>query len=281
MTNIDSILADLEASYPGITSHEEIEAVNKREAADLENCIPNESLTSDNAWGWARKMPKEVSVKQFEPALNSVARASAKADSRKANKAKNEFAIDKKRRKQEIVNEAINSNFIDLNSPLTIEHKKLLISLLTKNYTDRMTHHDSYIQNVVEAALRKVIPSDLLNTFAKFPDAVVPFPGFTYTASKEYGQELQFRIRPNLPMYFSPDDCTNILKKLLPHSRLASLDKAIALFYKYKNTRSQREVKIAEALTRIHTFFQLVKKDPFWYDSLVNELKSQQNEVQT
>lgn len=276
---ISAFLAELEQDYPGITSLQDDQLNNlqllRQEAEDLECSLPGEGLTTDTAWGWARKSSerKEVSVKQFEPALMSVARASAMADKRKAAQAKADNLIDKKRRKQEIINEAINSTFIDLNAPLTVEHKRLLISLLTKHYTEKMEHHDSYINATIEMALKKAIPYDLLNIYAKFPDTVIPFPGFTYEASKEYGQSLQFRVSPNIPMYFRPDDCNDIIKKLLPANRISSLDKAVAFFHKYKNVRSKQEIKIAEALTRISTFFQLVKKDPFWYDTLVQELK--------
>lgn len=276
---LNAFLAEFEQENPGSTglTKEQIAKLQQEEAEELESALPNEGITSDKAWGWARKdnERKTISVKQFEPALRSVARASAKADRKKANATKNEFSIERKRRKQEIVNEAITSTFIDLNAPLTVEHKKLLITLLTKHYTERMEHHDKYINYTIETALKKGIPHDLLNTFAKFPDAVTPFPGFTYIASQEYGQGLQFKVNPKIPLYFQPNDCNNIIRKLLPASYIASLDKAVAFFHKYKNLRSEREIKIAEALTKISTFFQLVKKDAFWYEALVNELKKE------
>lgn len=276
---LNAFLAELEQENPGSTglTKEQIAKLQREEAEELESAIPNEDITSDKAWGWARKdnEQKVVCVKQFEPALRSVALASAKADRKKAEEAKKETTIERKRRKQEIVNEAITSTFIDLNAPLTVEHKKLLITLLTKHYTEKMEHHDSYINATIEMALKKGIPHDLLNAFAKFPDAVAPFPGFVYVASQEYGQGLQFKVCPKIPLYFQPNDCNNIVRKLLSAGRLASLDKAVAFFHKYKNTRSKQEIKIAEALTRIATFFQLVKKDAFWYEALVNELKKQ------
>lgn len=275
---INDFLAELEQNYPG-QSHElsadEIALIQEQEADELESALPGEHITSDKAWGWART-EKTVSVRQFEPALRSVALASARADRQKANSTKNDACIDKKKRKQEIINEAIHSAFIDLNAPLSVVHKKLLISLLTKHYTEKMEHHDKYINATIEATLKNAIPYDLLNTFAKFPDVVMPFPGFMYKAGKEYGQGLQFKASPKIPMYFAPDDCTDIVKKLLHPKRLASLDKAVAFFHKYKSIRSKQEIKIAEALTKIATFFQLVKKDPFWYDTLAQELKRQQ-----
>lgn len=274
---INDFLAELEQNYPGHSqelSKDEIALIQKQEADELESSLPDENLTSDNAWGWART--KTINVRQFEPALKSIALASARADRQKANQVKNEASIDRKRRKQEILNEAIHSSFIDLNAPLSVEHKKLLISLLTKHYTEKMEHHDSYINTVIESTLKNAIPYDLINAFAKFPDAVMPFPGFTYKAGEEYGQGLHFKACPKIPMYFQPDDCTDIIKKLLHPKRLASLDKAVAFFHKYKTLRSKQEIKIAETLTKISSFFQLVKKDPFWYDTLVQELKRQQ-----
>lgn len=277
-SEINNFLAELEGDYPGITglSKDEIKKLQEKEAEELTSIIPNESLTSDNAWGWARKNneAKEINVKQFEPALKSVSLASAKADWHKAHKAKLEKSSEKRRRKQEILIEAINSTFIDLNTSLTVEHKKILIRKLTSQYTDRMEHHDEYINTAIETALKKVIPHDLLNTFAKFPDSTVPFPGFTYIASNEYGQGLHFKVYPNIPLYFKPEDCNDILRKILPNNRLASIDKAVAFFHKYKNTRSKQEIKIAETLTKIGTFFQLVKKNPMWYDTLIEELKN-------
>lgn len=273
LENIDTILAELEQSYPGITS-EQIAQAQTCEAKELEEAFPDEDITSDNAWGWARKQSNVVSVKQYEPALKSVARASAIANRQKATEAKNKKTADKKKRKQEIINAAITSSIVDLGAPLTVENKKLLITILTKQYTDRMVHHDKYINATIEMALKKGIPHDLLNTFSKFPDAVVPFPGFTYIASHEYGQGLSFKVSPNVPLYFKPEDCNNIVRKLLSSDRLVSLDKAVVFFHKYKNARSKQELKIAETLTKVHTLFQLLRKDAFWYEALIQELKN-------
>lgn len=276
---LNNFLVELEKNNPGITAKQEnLADIQRREAAELEAILPGENITSNDAWGWARNNNerKEVTAKQFEPALRSVALASARASKRISDIAKKEALADKKRRKQEILIEAINSTFIDLNTPLTVEHKKLLIVLLTKHYAEKMEHHRGYINAAIEMAFKKAIPNDLINAYNKFPDAVAPFPGFTYQASKEYGQGLQFKVSLKLPLYFKPEDCTSILKEMLPIDRLASIDKAVAFFHKYKEARIKREVKIAEILTKITTFFQLVKKDPFWYDVLVQELKCKQ-----
>lgn len=185
-----------------------------------------------------------------------------------------EKSIERKQREREIVQEAINSTFIDLNAQLSVAHKKLLISLLTESYTYNMMRHESYINKRITEMLKLIIPSDLLNAYKLYRESVVPLVGFTYKASKEYGQGLQFKVTLDLPFYFHPDDIQNILQEHWPE-RLTSVDKAIAFFHKHKDTRTKREVSIAQQLTRVSTFYQLVKKNPFWYDTLVQELKRQ------
>lgn len=186
-------------------------------------------------------------------------------------------SAERKQREKEIVQEAINSTFIDLNAPLSIAHKKLLITLLTNDYTQNMMKHEAYINKRITEMLKLIIPSSLLNSYKQFKESVIPADGFVYTASKEYGSGLQFKVTLDLPFYFHPSDIQSILIENWPE-RLMSVDKAVAFFHKHKETRTKREVSIAQQLTRISTFFQLVKKNPFWYDTLVQELKRQTDE---
>lgn len=272
---INDILNELENDS---LTQEQIAEIQAKEAQDLEEMLPNENVNSDRAWGWARKEQIEPGKGLYEPALNSVASESAKKDNAKSNNANKERAIDRKRRKQEIINEAINSTTVDLNTPLSVEHKKLLISLLTKNYVDRMEHHDKYITSKIERCLKRSIPNSLLDTFKRFPDTVVPFPGFTYCASEEYGKGHQFKVRLNLPLYFKPEDCDRIVKELLSENELAVLDKAVAFFYYFKEVKAEREMKIAKTLLSVTSFFQLVKKNPFWYETLITEIEKQRKE---
>lgn len=183
-------------------------------------------------------------------------------------------SVERKQREKEIVQKAINSTFIDLNAPLSVAHKKLLIKLLTDDYTQNMMKHESYINKRITEMLKLIIPSNLLNAYKQFKESIIPADGFVYTASKEYGGGLQFKVTLDLPFYFHPSDIQSILMEHWPE-RLISVDKAVAFFYKHKETRTKREVSIAQQLTRISTFFQLVKKNPFWYDILVQELKKQ------
>lgn len=188
-----------------------------------------------------------------------------------------ERSIERKQREKEIIQEAIDSTFIDLNAPLSVAHKKLLIALLTKAYTDNMVKNESYINKRISEMLKLVIPRDLQNAYKLYRESVIPAVGFMYNASQEYGQGLQFKVSLDLPFYFHPTDIQHILAEQWPE-RLISVDKAVVSFYKNKDTRTKREVALAQQLTRVATFFQLVKKNPFWYDTLVQELKKQADE---
>lgn len=233
-----------------------ISELNREEATEL----PKEY--ADGSWEYVHK----------NGALVPSTREAAEAAREKAIAIKQENAADRKRRKQEIVNDAINSTFIDLNSTLTVEHKKLLISILTEQYTTCMKKHESYINSTVEKLLRMFMPRDILNAWAKYKDTMIPSPGFTYEASKEYGQGLTFKVTLDLPMYFKQDTCMGILKEHFSY-QLPVIDKAVAFFYKHKDMRTKQEVKFAQKLAKIGTFFQLVKSNPFWYEKLVNKLK--------
>ena len=194
---------------------------------------------------------------------------------RKAADAKRNKSLENKQRKKQIIDEAINSTFVDLNATLTVEHKKLLIEVLTEPYTASMLKQETYINSTIEKCLRMVMPRDLLNAWAKYRNSMIPSPCFTYTASKEYGENKSFKVNLDLPYYFSQDTCMNIL---LEHfsNRLHVIDKAVVFFYKYKDTRTKQEIKIAQQLTKIRTFFELVQKNAFWYEKLINKLKDSQ-----
>ena len=240
------------------------------ELEEINNSGLAEETMGDNAWSMAQLKPREIS-----PALKRDV-----DDLRKRNAEKlKQYNAEKKIRKKEIVSEALNSTFIDLNSTLTVEHKKLLISLLTSEYTAKMEKQINYINKNIERGLRSLMPKDILNSWNKHPDLMIPSPGFTYHASKEYagtdanGNALEFKVTLNLPMYFHPN-CEETYKKYF-ESRVPVIDKAVELFNKYKTQRNKQEVKYANTLTKINTFIKLLEHNAIWYEKLIIELKKQ------
>ena len=229
-----------------------------------------EETMDDNAWKMAQLKPHEIS-----PALKSDV-----DDLRKRNaEIAKQHSAEKNARKKEIINEALNSTFIDLNSTLSVEHKKLLISLLTSDYTARMDKQANYINKNIERGLRSLMPKDVLNTWAKHKDMLIPSPGFVYHASKEYGgtdengNALEFKVTLDLPIYFHPNAEATYKKYFT--EKVPVIDKAVELFNKHKTQRNKQEVKYANVLTKINTYFKLLKHNALWYEKLINELKKQ------
>ena len=183
---------------------------------------------------------------------------------------------ERKRIERETINEAINQTYLNLNSGLEIENKKILISLLVKGYTDNMEKYENYIEHTFDKCFRKFIPTDVLKLWQKYPETMVPFPGFTYECSKDYGEGKSYFVNLNLPMYFRPEICTNLFKEQCKN-KVPKLEKSIVMFYYHKELRATTQVKYAKTLAGISTYYQLLKKKPYWYNLLITYLKHKNN----
>lgn len=179
---------------------------------------------------------------------------------------------ERKLREREAVHEAINQTYLDLNSIIEVENKKILISMLVKGYTDNMEKYKNYIESTFDKCFRKFIPNDVMKTWQKYPETMVPFPGFTYECTKDYGQGKTYRVNLDLPMYFRPEICTNLFREHCK-DKVPKLEKSIVFYYYHKQLRAETEVKYAKRLASIVTYYQLLKKKPYWYSLLVEYLK--------
>lgn len=182
-----------------------------------------------------------------------------------------------KQRKLEIQKEAINSQFINIYSKLENEHKKLLIKLLTKEYSSIMERCEKYINKRIEKLLKPYIPHMLKVCKARFPESMVKNPGFMYVASKEYGEGKMIWVKPDIPYYFSQGTELEILREN-ESKFLYAIDKSVVQFHNSRDALAKRELQYAIRLKDVTTFYQLVKKNPFWYDTLIQELKRQADE---
>lgn len=100
-----------------------------------------------------------------------------------------------------------------------------------------------------------------------------------YIASEEYGEGKSIWVTPKLPYYFTQGTELGILKENEAFY-LFKIDKAVVQFHTAKDMLSKRELQYAVKLRDIRTFYQLANKMPFWYDTLVQELKRQADEKQ-
>lgn len=236
-----------------------LQEINKQEASELP-----QDLINDDAWGYGRQENKVGFTIITKPEL--------KEKAKELQKQRIDYNYKRKQHKQKIISEAINSFDIDLYALVPIKEKKKLVSLLTNKYTELMVKQEQYINNKVNNYLQKLIPNDVMRMWSKDKDLMIPLIEFDYIASEEFGNGLHFKISADVPMYFRQEDCMNLLNEHFG-DRLWNIDKAIAFFYKYKNTRTQQEVKIAQTLVNINTYYDLLKKKPFWFELLQNNIE--------
>lgn len=232
--------------------------------SELPENIEIEAQYGEDAW----RQLNERRVLLFGPdAQRKVNEASAKA--------KKVRSWGLKQDRIRIQREAFNQDFIKLSDPISKENLKLLISLLVQEHTRMIDKYTRFINRRLAALLNPFIPRRLRICKELYPTAIRYCPGFLYQASKEFGQGKTFWAVPNIPYYFEQNTEQQVLIK---HKAdfLVSVDKAVANFHAHSEKRAIKEMKYASLLIQkgVNTFFELLRLNPFWFETLYNHLKN-------
>lgn len=192
-----------------------------------------------------------------------------------ARQVKKDNALKRKQRRIEIQRAALNQDLIDLSQPISTEHMKRLVYLLSKKHIDLINKYHSYITKRIEVLLSALTPITLRRAFKRYPQAFIVHPGFMYKASKKYGNGIMFWVTPHIPYYIAQGKEVEALKKEKAKF-LRGIDCAILRLETQKRLLADREVSIAMAMIRMprKTYFNLLKYNPFWFDLLINDLKT-------
>lgn len=173
-----------------------------------------------------------------------------------------------------IQREAFNQDFIKLSDPVGKENLKALISILVQEHTRMVDKYTAFINKRLTALLNPFIPRRLRICKELYPNAIRICPGFLYRASKEFGQGKVFWASPNIPYYIEQNKEQQIL---IEHKAefLISVDKAVANFHIHNEKRAAKEMKYASLIIQkgVHTFFELLRLNPFWFEALYKHLK--------
>lgn len=175
-----------------------------------------------------------------------------------------------------IQREAFNQDYIRLSDKIEKHHIKLLISILTQEHTRMVDKYSDYINKRLATLLNPLIPRRIRICRMLYPNSIRICPGFMYKASKEYGEGLTFWATPSIPYYFEQ----NTEQKVLLENKsgfLLSIDKAISFYHEHLKKRQEKELKYASLIIQkgVYSYFDLLKLNPFWFEILYNELKSQ------
>lgn len=172
-----------------------------------------------------------------------------------------------------IQREAFSQENINLSDPIGNDKIKLLISLLVNEHTRMINKYSAFINKRLATLLNPFIPRRLRMCKNLYPNSIRICPGFLYKASKEYGAELTFWATPDIPYYFTQNTEQEMLIKHKPQF-LISVDQAIKFYHEHLKKRANKEIKYASLICQkgINSYFDLLKLNPFWYETLYNEI---------
>lgn len=174
---------------------------------------------------------------------------------------------------------AFNQEEIRLSDELGKANIRLLVSLLVKEHTKMIDKYKAFINRRLAALLNPLIPRRLRTCKMLYPDSIRISPGFLYRASQEFGRGLTFWAMPSIPYFFAQNTEQKILMEHKPEL-LFSVDKAVSAYHEHHEKRTQKELRYASTILqrRVTTYFDLLKLNPFWFETLYNELTKQRDE---
>lgn len=179
-----------------------------------------------------------------------------------------------KEEKLRIQREAFNQDIIRLSDTIDKAYIKLLISDLVAAHSSMVDKYGAYINKRLASLLSSFIPRGLKKCFALYPKSFKACPGFTYQASKEYGDELLFWATPNIPYYIPQGTEQSLLRKHKPDS-LFNIDKAVYFYHLHAQKKQEKELKYATVIVqkKVQTYYDLLKLNPFWFEALYKRLQ--------
>lgn len=169
---------------------------------------------------------------------------------------------------------ALDQDIVCMADIIPVEQLQMLIASLTKEHTRMIDKYKEYIDRRFTRLLRPMIPRKLLQVYREYPYSVHRCPGFLYTASREFGKELPYWVRPDIPYYFEQGTEVALIKSL-EKEYLFGIDYSIERLHYHQNERREKELSYAARLAgkRNFTYFSLLKLNPYWWEHLYNILK--------
>ena len=181
-------------------------------------------------------------------------------------------------RKIEINRMAFDQKLLPLNDKIPVEHKRLVIELLTKPLRLLILKYEDYINSRITRLLAPAIPAPVKLAAIKWPWIFIQNPGFLYKTSSHFGEAKTFWVQPKLPYFFKQGTEQTILEErdasLSPYF-LDCIDRAIHRWYSTRDKLAEREVFYASKMINIkgNTYYHLLMLNPFWFEKLYNHIR--------
>ena len=233
--------------------------INSQEAAELPN-----DLLGNNAWIniTFTSESEDTKYKNIE-LIKDVAKTARESRTNKS--------VARKLKNKAIIQNALNDKSIDLNATITIEQKKALIQHESSTYTDKMKSYEDFIKKSFLNFIMSHVPKYVSLCWKNYPEVMIPMEPFIYQASEDFGEGQTFNVDIDVPSYYSSSEIVDLMQSVSPNL-LISIDRAIKKFFYYKDTRLKIENRLANYLVNVNTFYQMLKKNPELYETLINEI---------
>lgn len=293
----DSDLASAELGFMPDIDYDNEECSDKSIVTE-ENFISQDYISGNNSKWFDKVEYKYLQPNEESTDINSVSAAMDRAQKIKNAQARSVY--ERKLRKIEINRMAFDQDVIRLADTFAVEHKRLLIRLLTNKYHVMIRKYEDYITGRVNRILAPAIPRSIKHAYRKWPWIFVQNPGFMYKTHlsefRNYKEVKSFWINTNLPYFFKQgteqiifeERCEELSEYVIPR-----LDRAVHMYYNAKEMLSKREVQYAARLLKLdgttvsmgmrkprgseNSYYSLLQLDPFWFEILYDELRKQKN----
>lgn len=184
-------------------------------------------------------------------------------------------------RKIEINRMAFDQKLLPLSDRIPVEHKRLVIELLTKPLRQLIVKYEDYINGRITKLLAPAIPAAVKLAAIKWPWIFIQNPGFLYKTSSHFGEPKTFWVNPKLPYYFKQGTEMTILEERdasLSKYFLDCVDRAVHRWYSTRDRLAEREVYYASKMINIkgNTYYHLLMLNPFWFEKLYNYVKDEE-----
>ena len=176
---------------------------------------------------------------------------------------------------------AFDQKLLPLGDVIPVEHKRLVIELLTKPLRLLIVKYEQYINNRITKLLAPAIPAPVKLAAIKWPWIFIQNPGFLYKTSPHFGEVKTFWVNPKLPYFFKQGTEQVILEErdasLSPYF-LDCVDRAIHRWYSAREKLAEREVYFASKMINIkgNTYYHLLMLNPFWFEKLYNYIRDEE-----
>lgn len=200
----------------------------------------------------------------------------------KLNLACKKWHRDKELKKIQINRMAFDQNLLPMSRIIPIEHKRLVIELLTRPLRNLILKYENYVNHRIDLLLSPAIPAAIKLAYLKWPWVFQQNPGFLYKTHEKCGEIKTFWVTPSVPYFFKQGTEQEILEERdasLSFYFLEKIDRTILRWYKTKDILADREVMYASKLAYIrgNTYYHLLLLNPFWFEKLYNELSKNEN----